>query len=177
MKDTWKILLLIFSVINLQSSCKEPITPEPQPVLPDSLPPITTEGKNTFGCLVNDTLWLPSKRFDTPFADYKEGMLIVYADKYSFNTPINTVSISTGYNTIKDTGKYKLSLYSNTKIGSFYSIKEKYYFTDNTHIGELTILKLDSINRIVSGTFYFTGFDKNTGDSVSIKDGRFDIHY
>ena len=43
--------------------------------------------------------------------------------------------------------------------------------------GQLYISKFDSINRILSGTFFFTGTKVSTGEKVTVTDGRFDIRY
>jgi hypothetical protein len=59
MKKYYFILALI---LLSQTACKKDKhingtgTPPPQQ---QQLPPITTEGKNTFGCLVNGEVWLP----------------------------------------------------------------------------------------------------------------------
>ena len=42
--------------------------------------------------------------------------------------------------------------------------------------GSLFIKKHDQINRILSGTFSFTGAN-STGEKVNITEGRFDIRY
>ena len=49
------LLLLLFT--NMQCSKTPP--PEPPTTQPNGLPLETQEGKNTFGCFWNDTLWLP----------------------------------------------------------------------------------------------------------------------
>jgi hypothetical protein len=40
----------------------------------------------------------------------------------------------------------------------------------------LTIIHLDTINQVVSGTFQFKAVSK-IGDTVKITNGRFDVHY
>src|SRR6266511_2638533 len=47
---------LLISFLLLTTSCWQPQPPKPQP---EVLPPLTFEGKNTFGCLVNGKVWLP----------------------------------------------------------------------------------------------------------------------
>ncbi|MBL0190536.1 MAG: hypothetical protein IPQ18_04090 [Saprospiraceae bacterium] len=39
-------------ILSLASSCKKE-------KMPDALPPITTEGKGTFGCKINGEIWIP----------------------------------------------------------------------------------------------------------------------
>ncbi len=51
------------------------------------------------------------------------------------------------------------------------------YNTTNNNSGELKITKFDQTNRILSGTFFFTGTNISTGEKVNITDGRFDVRY
>ena len=47
-------------------------------------------------------------------------------------------------------------------------------FTNSQYTGELTITKLDFTNNIVSGVFWFDVENPYTGETVEIRDGRFD---
>lgn len=58
---------------------------------------------------------------------------------------------------------------------AFYFKSEKYLKRD-TNDGRLHINKHDKVNRILSGTFEFVG-TTNSGQSVNITEGRFDIVY
>ena len=60
--------------------------------------------------------------------------------------------------------------------GASYENGLRYDATDNNS-GELKINKFDSVNRIISGTFFFTGTDNSNGQTVNITEGRFDIRY
>jgi hypothetical protein len=50
----------------------------------------------------------------------------------------------------------------------------EFSFTDKEYTGELIITKLDFINNIVSGTFWFDLENPFTGERVEIREGRFD---
>jgi hypothetical protein len=50
------------------------------------------------------------------------------------------------------------------------------YITNTSDSGEVIIKKLDSINRIVSGTFWFDAINPS-GEKVQIRSGRFDMKY
>lgn len=50
-----------------------------------------------------------------------------------------------------------------------------WYTTDSSYVGKLTITRCDNINHIYSGTFFFTAIDPNTGKTVNVTDGRFDV--
>jgi hypothetical protein len=51
------------------------------------------------------------------------------------------------------------------------------YNTNNEVSGELKIVKLDTENQIISGTFWFDCKEVNTGKIAEIREGRFDINY
>ena len=52
MKNILTILVSVAIILSLASSCKKE-------KMPDALPPITTEGKGTFGCKINGEIWIP----------------------------------------------------------------------------------------------------------------------
>lgn len=56
MKNILYLILLIFPVLLYNCGPDNLLKPTPEP---DVLPPITTEGLNTAGCLVNGEVWLP----------------------------------------------------------------------------------------------------------------------
>ncbi len=47
----------------------------------------------------------------------------------------------------------------------------------DTDSGRLNISKNDQNERIISGTFFFTGTNTSTGQTVSVTEGRFDVKY
>jgi len=51
------------------------------------------------------------------------------------------------------------------------------YKTTNEFYGELEIIKLDTENEIISGTFWFDAEEVDNGEIIEIKEGRFDINY
>ncbi|MCC6684853.1 MAG: hypothetical protein IT247_07275, partial [Bacteroidia bacterium] len=53
----------------------------------------------------------------------------------------------------------------------------KFYLTDSIYTGQLNITRFDTINSILSGTFWFDARDKTTGEVVHITEGRFDNKY
>ena len=56
-----KLMLFAFLFpIIINASCKKTVTPPPP--LTEELPPVTQEGKNTCGFLVNGKVWLPKGR-------------------------------------------------------------------------------------------------------------------
>ncbi|MBW7840687.1 MAG: hypothetical protein H3C36_13855, partial [Chitinophagaceae bacterium] len=53
---------------------------------------------------------------------------------------------------------------------------EQFNTEGGTYSGELWIKKLDPVNQIVSGTFWFDAVTAN-GQKVEVREGRFDVRY
>ena len=158
----------------------------------DTLPPKTQKGANTFGCYVNGALFVGDiKGFFFPPAGIPP-LYAVFSPKMN-SLLINCISsLGTG-----STASIALVIdnpteneYNALRVGYFMpgGIRDCYGFgCDNC--GRVLITKFDTINRIVSGTFEFSGrcslvdYDESgeakilfTGDSiVQITNGRFDI--
>jgi hypothetical protein len=78
------------------------------------------------------------------------------------------------------TGEYSLISQAGTgnnfhldDIGYYHEQSRKTYLAIS---GKLTVTKLDTVNHIVSGRFYFTAKD-SLGSKVEVTDGRFDAKY
>ena len=143
-----------------------------------TLPPETQEGKNTFGCYVNDTLFVKVKRFSNPTleAKYSHVIFIEHFEKKKLH--VRCKSIHGFMDLIIDNPREGDNILS---IGSF--IFNNHEFASENS-GQVYITKFDTINRIVSGTFEFTGrnaiFHPDTiqyvGDlTAQVKKGRFDV--
>jgi hypothetical protein len=50
------------------------------------------------------------------------------------------------------------------------------FYSDSINSGELKIDFLDTINRVVSGTFWFDAINSG-GEKVQVRSGRFDVKY
>jgi hypothetical protein len=187
MKTTFRtsILIGIFYVV-CGNSCKKS-TPSA------TLPPITEDGKNTFGCKVNGQVWVPYFRcFD----------LVAGATELSYNIqPIDSGSslpltfwLSAGNSTNGESffsfrQNYSLSdhIYGPGNIidsliinfipgpGPIYSNFQVYQVSSTPRF--LQVSKLDTVNKIISGTFAFTLYTTvaNILDSVVVSEGRFDL--
>lgn len=202
MKQVTPYLLLLLIAISLFACKIEPLKKKnpPEP----TLPPITTEGKNTFGCLVDGKLYLPKKgsTFKSPYVKeyyYSEristqfyGTLKIGAERWrAENEPsfqylefvlFKRVYSAGEYNLFTDSTVYNHDLGMNQKQSyvryimrdSEMGIDFDSYGTINPQAGKMNIIKLDTINKIISGTFWFDAVDLKTGDTVKIRDGRFD---
>lgn len=190
-------LLLIFAM----PSCETEPLKKNKPPNP-TLPPITTEGKNTFGCMVDGKPYVPIKP-----SQFKSALITEYYDSRSPDLhgtlKIGAYRFRGGdgepyYQLIEmrlnkrvfSAGKYILHTDSISWSSDFFRNYTKYEFgpstwdrefnsggTYNPHSGEMNILRLDTTygKRIISGTFWFDAVDYVTKDTVQIREGRFDF--
>ena len=154
---------------------------EPEP----ELPPITTEGKNTFGCKVNGEVWIPR----THWASGLSGVHTL-TSSYNSNTGsflINAIKKHEGIDqgmglsaNLKNHGN-QILLQPGSGRGLYSDISKFCSFdTDTIHTGSLEIIKHDPEKGIVSGTFSFIGSNSDGEDceeTVEITEGRFDVNY
>ncbi len=167
------------------TACKK--KPSENPI--DDLPPITQEGKNTFGCLINGKLFLPGKKVG--------GLANILSCNYGHDPVFNYSFHLSAYN--DRTQPYR-SVYFNSKnkplsvgehdLGSTdidseisvqyvewpYGKDAKTYKIDPAEKGKLKITKLDLANRIITGIFSFNATNQ-FGEKVEVREGRFDMHH
>ena len=167
------LIILCFS-----ASCnddQENVTPEPQ------LPPITSEGNNTFGCLIDGELFLAKQRTDImgikdiSFSHYDDSILAIKGK--SLETRKHIALQTTFWD-----GQTSLNLYDSTAheigfITQFIDFRSKIggsrYFVEKSSSAKLNIIKDN--NEIFAGTFFFTAIGEDLGDTIHITEGRFDI--
>ena len=131
----------------------------------EELPEETQSGKQTFGCLVNGEVWLPRANFP-----YSGLTTTIQYDILSLTAGKSNETIHMGVRNLTGIGEYQLNIDGQ----NVYYVKGENSFICTA--GKLTITTFNKTNQIISGRFYFTA--KNTiGDSVEIKDGRFDVRY
>jgi hypothetical protein len=175
------ILLLAF--IMLTANCCE------KDDEPSQLPPITQTGEETFGCMINGELWLPHGSFPSPATWVK---LSVESTKLPYRFwQIETeqgAASSTGFhiteNIMKEGTIPLLDKSTENKDSVIYAWHysktigvepgKNLFEVESIESGELTITKLDTINRIISGTFYFDAYNPD-GLKVEVREGRFDL--
>ncbi len=170
-------LLAVFYALLLGASCDKVNN-----VKKDELPPITTEGKNTFGCKVNGKVF---RNFGGNFnvqdldVDYHipSGLFALTAaqiddEKGIFNF-VNCLA------TFLEEGTYNFN-----EGRCFYESHS--YCTDEfdplnldpTQPAILNILRLDNQEFIIAGTFEFTLTHPDCpGDTIRITEGRFDVDW
>ncbi|MFI5221870.1 MAG: hypothetical protein ACHQK8_06065 [Bacteroidia bacterium] len=181
--STWIFFFAFLLMLFLQQCKKDSPTQQttnPQPTPCDTcLPPITTTGQKTFGCLVNGKIWLPKHLpFGSggEFVEYVQQELAVHGSNDN-----NGEDINFALQPITDTGYYK---FYNKKFSmqwaNYLNSKTMInYYADTLSTGYLHLLRFDPISGYVAGTFEFDVYDKyhqHNGDTIHITSGRFDLH-
>lgn len=180
----FKNLLLFFltSILLLGFHCKKHKSPEEQ------LPPETQTGAGTFGCLVNGNIFKPKgDPFGGPILScayqYINGGYYFQIKARQDNSS-QTLGVGLFTDSLPISQGQRIILFQNNIKSKGYGLYAKYqigssgnlYYTDSTGVGELHIKFLDSVNRIVSGTFWFDAVNPS-GEKVQIRSGRFDMKY
>ena len=102
-------------------------------------------------------------------------------DESETNCQLSSVSFGTDSMMVEQGKKYKLF----TRKEGFASGKYTFYsdcgvfinyITEDSLQGELNIIKLDEVHRIISGTFWFDAIS-SAGEKVEVREGRFDMNY
>ena len=172
------LLLAAFSSLGLHCK-KEP--DEPKTEL-EKLPPLTMEGKQTFGWLANGKAIIGN--LYGWYADYQNGVFELRgADlPLPFISDPNAFNIVVDDQKIKSAGLYLIPVKYVNGTNTIFTSGVNYLpytfaseFTDHGY-ATINIYRLDTINFYMAGTFAFTVYSQ-FGDSLVITDGRFDIKY
>lgn len=173
-----KILTFFSTLLLLLAACNREA---PQPTDPlDLLPPATQTGENTLGFLLNGEPWTPNRLFQ---GDYRksDGRFGFSARNVQFDENGNHSGSHFGIGSISvpiyNEGNYTLSDYGNISgvIVFFKDCSE--YWSSAEVPGQLRISKLDTVNRIISGTFHFRAINSDCQDTLIITHGRFDVSF
>ena len=153
----------------------------------DELPPPTETGSNTFGATIDGQFWVPAKFGILPADDLLQarynspGSILIKAKNFASSPSESEFEIQVVG--VTGTGTYLLNTdVSRPSAHSYaYFVKRRFtpineWQTSATHTGSVTITKLDSVNKIVAGTFQFSALDIYHGTvPLTVTDGRFDI--
>jgi len=176
----FKFVLLLVAFSSLGLHCKKEHD-EPKTEL-EKLPPITMEGKQTYGWLANGKA-IVGDWFNC-YVDYQNGVFACQGgdQPFSSGTDANNVSMLVGKYQIKGVGEYKIPVKyisgNNTYFAAGITVLPYAFMSDFTDHGYATIniIRFDTINFYMAGTFAFTVYSQ-FGDSLVITDGRFDFKY
>ena len=160
--------ILTFIVLTSSHCRKHPINPV--------LPPETQTGANTFGCKVNGDIWIPNgapftiPAFDVQYYKSTGGLLIKTnrSDKgQSLNIYLYGVYQPNQYNIFNpNTNAF---VYSNSNSSCNW-----YDRNNSSQTGIVSVTKIDTTNKIVSGRFNGAILLNGCPD-INITDGRFDF--
>jgi hypothetical protein len=183
----WLALFVLSATIIQCSRCKENVEPN------DGLPPETQTGARTFGCKINGVNWVASggnfltlKPATSANYDptYEGGTLSITAADYLGRDPATGIAdyFVFGASQLTKPQIYQLPDRAR-KAGIDVHLSKKgceYMYSpnqDNPIIrGTLNIKKLDTMTRIVAGTFDFVTQTKGC-DTLKITEGRFDVRF
>lgn len=173
------ILLLTGALVLTSLQCKKDQVPE-------KLPEITQEGKGTFGCLIGGEVFLPkglplnAPGLTCQYIPTKDEINI-YAKNFDTDK-----SIYLNFSPLK---KIDFFLKEKKPDSASYGIcivrpnpesenSIRYYTNNNSDTGVVNILRYDTTNHIISGTFWFQGRTDQSPDSIKkITEGRFDLKF
>ncbi|MBX7204742.1 MAG: hypothetical protein K1X81_04925 [Bacteroidia bacterium] len=159
-----KLLLLLASLSCLSLHCKK------ESEL-DKLPPATTTGKQTLGCLINGKAFIGDGWSKMYYGIYHDAMVeIEVKDIVDGDLYFRTEGI------ITKPGDYVIPYNQPSKHIFAY---QWHYGSDNTPngFGFLRITRLDSVQHYIAGQFDFTIFNSSGTASVHVSNGRFDLRY
>jgi hypothetical protein len=155
---------------------------------PTELPPITSEGKGTFGCRINGEIFMPTGfkgDLDKEYYTWKlspefYGNFVVTAWRSGENGKLESCQIS--HPKIYGTGTYyilpKKEIIDTSGYGSCHFRNNFFTFKTAIGSGKIKISRYDTIARIISGTFdFWTCNENNVNDTAFVTDGRFDVKY
>jgi len=164
------------------TACHKDDTPQD---CPPGLPCATQTGENTFGCYINGEPWVAKVEPDV-WAPTAHAIAATYDETSYLSYNNNFVSISGSYYG-DDFSYVSLAFYPLTSTGSViidslglyrfeYRAPDVLYKIDTMSNYNIEIIKLDTINKILSGKFKF-GAKSSAGEAIEITDGRFDVKY
>tara|TARA_R110000868_G_scaffold147071_5_gene368239 strand:+ start:628 stop:1215 length:588 start_codon:yes stop_codon:yes gene_type:complete len=185
-----KLVSLTFLLFLVAIACKKEDSPSSRKV---ELPYITQTGEHTFGCMIDDRVWRPSPSISSEtqfhylhaYLFLRDGADLIsikariereggndsnsseYFDLYAYTDIIGSqrpLLISTS----RSGCEY---YYDNYKDGPLYSYRS--IISDNSWIN---ISRLDTVERIISGTFSAEMLNENDHtDTIRVREGRFDV--
>lgn len=180
MKNKFLLLTWLLAVPLLWGGCdKQNDCPELR------LPPLTTEGLNTFGCLIDGEVWVPHvdwQLIQTPL-DFGEITVVHFEDENAFYIRVDrrpngncdstdqVMHFSISLDSLDDVNLDNSSGFNNWNTGRWQ------YRPDTTVNRVVDIQKFDPDERILSGTFSFDFLHEPSGESIQVRDGRFDLKF
>jgi len=187
-QSTFILKSLCLLALSLIFSCQK-TDPEPsnyvQPTNPyHTLPEITQEGKNTFGCLMNGVVWVPRVEIAVPW--YTLDFQFSENDFKGIGSVFCRI-LTTNQDEFMDLGfgptYFNSGIYNMTSKNITHLVlrKENNYYSSNkidSLYNKVTVNYINTDINIVSAQFQFKLYNNaNPKDTISVTNGRFDLHY
>jgi hypothetical protein len=181
MRNTTITLLLFTAIITISGKCKKDSGPPPDN--PYGLPNATQEGRNIFACRVNGQNWISESGIhnmgggitDTSFGVHgRKSISATSGEQYDFGIIGYFIQSNSTYS-LNDTA-HKFVRYFGVSVGCFAPNGGYSTVMIKGYIGEITFTKVDRINKILSGKFWFN-IKTDYCDTMKVTEGRFDIKY
>ncbi len=154
------------------------------------LPPATETGANTFGAIVNGKLWAPQDfgavNIGTKLECRRMPTKDIIINARNFSSSPTETEFELRIKEVTATGTYPLNTTVSYPSGSAsygYYVKRKItplneWLTNSQYTGSVTITKIDTLNRFVSGTFQFNAINLyNNPEPLTVTEGRFDVKW
>ena len=160
------------------------------------LPPVTSQGKNTFACKINGEVFVADgSGTDTPNrgiyavlesnGDSLGNILPLDSCDLIINASRGSEFVSIFLNPYLNVGKHDLRFTtyeypienSPANYGAV-EIRSKHYITNSTDTGSVSIIRWDKNLKIIAGTFQFKAKNlSDKSDIMEVTEGRFDLDY
>ena len=154
----------------------------------DALPPLTQEGKNTFGCLINGKAYVPEggggfsqiKAVDGGYQGirWKDIKHCIWVRTYNKDGS----GMDLWIRNVEQKGDYELNFDTGVSPTVILPYNYGYYFTSSIdyittsqYSGKVHVTKADTITGIIAGTFEFICYSPAIKEKISVTNGRFDI--
>lgn len=170
-------VIIIFWITVLTIACNKS-KPDPE------LPPLTHEGKNTFGCYIDNKPFVADVNFTiggptsvSGSFDESSKELILQGTREDENEHLDAVRFIVFVDT--GVGIYEMYSFGSELQGYIdYSGQNCIYYHDTLNYGTVNITHLDLSNNIISGTFSMSLINSKCNNStIEVSDGRFDFGY
>jgi hypothetical protein len=179
MKKATGFIFIILSIV-LLNSCKKEVS---------ALPQETQTGANTFGATVNGVFWAPQGFGPFPADNLLETRRLghdIMINARNFASSPKESEFEIYLQDVNATGVYNLNV--NTTLGAFngnygYFVKRNVsplneWITSSSSTGSVTITRIDTVAKIVSGNFHFNAMNLyNAPEPLTVTEGRFDLKF
>lgn len=174
------LMLFVLILAVLTWTCKkEYIDKNPTPL--DKLPAISSIGANTLGCLVQNQPY--AVNYDvidgkpTIKAEFDKTYREMYIASFAVGSEGKSSSLGLTIVNLQDTGMYNVEYYNAAYTKYFVADSPKVYRPDLFFPNRIHVTHLDTLKKIVSGTFELKVVIPQTEQGLRLMNGRFDVKY